>query len=194
MGASDSQNIIEPILQTVAERKTWLTPDATTISFTGKELIDEQGIAIASELRMNTTLQTLSLHVNYLGDRTALALANALLHNKTLTELNLRENRITARGARALAEVLHRDNKTIMQLYLNHNWFGKTPHERNIFWLVPGRVQWRPFKLSHSDEQLKKDKLWWKEEGRMVYFETFLRHSDSMYNDIVSIIVDYIVE
>jgi hypothetical protein len=79
--------------------------------------------AIASELRVNTTLTTLDLSRNAIGAAGAASLAEALRVNTALTELYLSHNSIGDVGAASLADAL-RVNSSLTKLILYINSIG----------------------------------------------------------------------
>ncbi|KJE90737.1 TKL/IRAK protein kinase [Capsaspora owczarzaki ATCC 30864] len=87
------------------------------------ELGDEEALAIAEALKVNTTLTSLILDCNQIGDVGAQAIAEALKVNTTLTWVTIWQNHIGDAGAQAIAEAL-KVNTTLTWLSLDTNAIG----------------------------------------------------------------------
>jgi hypothetical protein len=72
----------------------------------GCKIGDEGARTLAEALKVNFTLEKISLANNWIGEAGASDLAGSLKVSATLTELNLGRNRIGVGGARAVAEAL----------------------------------------------------------------------------------------
>lgn len=74
-------------------------------------------------LRINDSIQELSLSGARIGDDSAVHLADALAQNKTLTKLRIRSNNISCVGAEKIAKAL-KENKTLEVLDISGNRLG----------------------------------------------------------------------
>ena len=103
----------------------------TKLLLWGNKIHFAEIVALAEALKINKTLKIIGLDTIEFGYDNRLyayngskAIANALRENTTLTELNLNHNYIGDWGVKAIAEVLIKDNKTLKKLILASNEFG----------------------------------------------------------------------
>eukprot|EP00948_MAST-09A_sp_MAST-9A-sp1_P001677 g1677.t1 len=93
------------------------------LSLSKNDITDEGAEAMADALKVNETLDHLNFYSNRIEDQGAVAIADALKVNKTLVSLDLQGNGITDEGAEAIATAL-KVNKTLKYLHLCENKFG----------------------------------------------------------------------
>ena len=101
------------------------TLNITHLNLGGNNIGDEGAIALADELKTNTSIKELELYVNDIGPAGATAIAKALEENKSLTTLNLNRNKIGPTGATSLAKTLE-TNTSLTHLNLRCNNSGDT--------------------------------------------------------------------
>jgi len=104
---------------------TVLKSNSTLLTLTlGKNKIEDVGMSVlASALKENSTLTTLSLWGNVIGDVGAAAIGESLMVNLGMTSVYLHENNIGDNGAVAIAEGLKK-NLTLTKLWLMTNQIG----------------------------------------------------------------------
>ncbi|KAF9951162.1 hypothetical protein BGZ72_007241, partial [Mortierella alpina] len=95
----------------------------TTLTLKNSEIGDTGAWALAGALKTNTTLTTLDLWSTFIGENGARALSEALKTNTTLTTLYLWDTSIGENGALALAESL-KTNTTLATLDLGNDLIG----------------------------------------------------------------------
>ena len=78
------------------------------------------GVAIASSLYVNSTLEVLDISWNKVGPMTAAHLGSALTTTATITELNLSYNSIKDVGAEAIGQMLFK-NRKIKKINISNN-------------------------------------------------------------------------
>ncbi|WP_342270458.1 hypothetical protein [Rickettsia endosymbiont of Orchestes rusci] len=92
---------MKELIKFLEERKlTWQADDlrdgCTGLGFSGRQMGDDEAIALAKVLEDNNFITCLELIDNQIGDKGAIALAKALKNNNSITSLNLGQNNIGA--------------------------------------------------------------------------------------------------